>query len=56
MIMLPEGIKKIAKHLPYQERLRNYEFEKQALLSSMRDLPAKDFAERLKELQEKWDV
>ncbi|MBO5967329.1 MAG: hypothetical protein J6S14_02390 [Clostridia bacterium] len=48
--------KNIAKHLPYQERLRNYERDKQALLSAMRDLPAKDFSEKLKELQEKWDV
>lgn len=56
MIMLPNAMKKIAKHLPYQERLRNYEYEKQALLSAMRDLPAGEFSERLKELQEKWDV
>lgn len=55
-MVLPNGTKNIAKHLPYEERLRGYERDKQALLSSMRDLPAGEFAERLKELQEKWDV
>lgn len=56
MFVLPEGMKNIAKHLPYNERLRNYERDKQTLLSKMRDLPASEFADRLRELQKKWDV
>lgn len=56
MMILPDGMKNIAKHLPYNERLRNYERDKQTLLSTMSNLPAKEFAERLKELQEKWDI
>ena len=46
----------LAKKLPYNERLRNYEREKQALLGSMRDRPAEEFAERLRQLQDKWGV
>lgn len=56
MMILPSGVKNIAKHLPYAERLRNYERDKQTLLSTMSNLPAKEFAEKLKALQEKWDV
>ena len=56
MLVMPEGMKNIHKHLPYNERLRNYERDKQILLSTMSNLPAKEFGEKLKALQEKWDV
>ena len=56
MFVLPDGVKNIRKHLPYNERLRNYERDKQTLLSTMSNLPASEFAERLRELQKKWDV
>lgn len=46
----------LARKLPYNERIRGYEREKQALLGSMRDRPAEEFAERLRQLQDKWGV
>lgn len=48
--------KALVKLMPYQEKLRGYERAKQTLLSELRDLPAKEFAERLHELQEDWEV
>lgn len=56
IFVLPDATKKVLKKLPYNERLRNYERDKQALLSKMANLPAQDFAEKLKELQEKWGI
>ena len=49
-----KGIKNAV--LPYHERLKNYERDKQALLGSMRDKPASEFAEALRKLQEKWGI
>ena len=53
MKSLPDEMRKC---LPYNERLKNYEREKQALLSTMAHLPAGEFSERLRELQRKWDI
>jgi hypothetical protein len=42
--------------LPYQERLRGYERDKQNLVRTMAHLPADEFAAKLKALQEKWKI
>lgn len=42
--------------LPYQERLRGYERDKQELVRTMAHLPADEFAAKLKALQEKWKI
>lgn len=48
--------KKRATFLPYHERLRCYERDKQHLVETMGQLPAVDFAKRLKALQDKWRI
>lgn len=51
--------KRSAKPSPlmsYQERLRGYEKDKQQLLATMAHLPAAEFSERLKALQDKWRI
>jgi hypothetical protein len=40
----------------YQTRLVGYERDKQNLVRTMAHLPADEFAEKLKELQEKWKI
>lgn len=40
----------------YQDRLRGYERDKQQLLATMAHLPAMQFSEKLKALQEKWRI
>lgn len=42
--------------MTYNERLRRYERDKQALLRQSGDLPAPKFEERLKQLQKKWRI
>lgn len=48
--------KAVIKAMPYNQRLRNYEAEKDELLHKMRDLPSDEFAEKLKALVDKWVV
>ena len=40
----------------YQTRLAGYERDKKNLVRTMPHLPAEEFAEKLKELQNKWRV
>lgn len=40
----------------YQTRLAGYERDKQNLVRTMAHLPAEEFSEKLKELQEKWKI
>lgn len=42
--------------ISYQDRLRGYEKDKQKLLNTMAHLPAAEFSERLKALQDKWRI
>lgn len=42
--------------MSYQDRLRGYEKDKQELLATSAHLPAEEFAERLKALQDKWKI
>lgn len=42
--------------MSYQERLRGYERDKQHLLATMASLPASEFSEKLKALQDKWRI
>lgn len=42
--------------MPYEDRLRGYEQDKQELLATMAHLPAAEFAEKLKALQDKWRI
>lgn len=42
--------------MSYQDRLRNYEWDKQRLLQDVAHLPALDISEALKALQEKWKI
>ena len=42
--------------MSYQDRLRNYEQDKQHLLATMAHLPANEFARELKALQDKWRI
>lgn len=42
--------------MSYQDRLRNYEQDKQHLLATMAHLPAGEFARELKALQDKWNI
>lgn len=42
--------------MSYQDRLRGYERDKQKLVSTESHLPADEFAEKLKALQEKWGI
>lgn len=42
--------------MSYQDRLRNYEKDKQHLLATMAHLPAGEFAKELKALQDKWNI
>lgn len=42
--------------MTYQERLRGYEKDKQLLLATMAHLPAREFADKLKDLQDKWHI
>lgn len=48
--------KAVIKAMPYDQRLRNYEAEKTELLHTMRGLPAEQFAEKLKQLADKWRI
>ena len=48
--------KKPSSCMSYQDRLRGYEQDKQKLLSTMAHLPAADFSEKLKALQDKWRI
>lgn len=50
----PKKNKKIV--MSYQDRLRGYEQDKQKLLSTSAALPADEFSERLKALQNKWKI
>lgn len=49
-------LKKPTICMSYQERLRGYERDKQRLLATMAHLPAADFYEKLKALQDKWRI
>lgn len=42
--------------MSYQERLRGYEQDKKELLANAATLPADEFSERLKALQNKWRI
>lgn len=42
--------------MSYQDRLRGYERDKQQLLATMAHLPASEFSDRLKALQDKWKI
>jgi hypothetical protein len=42
--------------MPYQDRLRGYERDKQQLLATAASLPADEFSDRLKALQDKWKI
>lgn len=42
--------------MSYQDRLHGYERDKQQLLATMAHLPAAEFSERLKALQDKWRI
>lgn len=42
--------------MSYQDRLRGYERDKQKLLSTSANLPANEFSDRLKSLQNKWKI
>ena len=42
--------------MSYQDRLRGYEQDKQKLLSTSAALPADEFSDRLKALQNKWKI
>ena len=53
MIKIPKAV---IKAMLYNQRLRNYEAEKNELLQKMRGLPADEFAEKLKALANKWMV
>ena len=48
--------KAVIKAMPYTERLKNYEAEKTELLQTMRGLPADQFAEKLRNLADKWRI
>lgn len=47
---------KLSPLMSYQDRLRGYEQDKQKLLSTSAALPANEFSERLKALQNKWKI
>lgn len=49
-------VKKPTSCMSYQDRLRGYERDKQALLSKMAHAPASDFSEKLKALRDKWKI
>ena len=53
MIKIPKAV---IKAMPYNQRLRNYEAEKNELLQKMRDFTVEEFAEKLKALANKWMV
>ena len=42
--------------MSYQDRLRGYEQDKKELLANAAHLPADQFSERLKALQDKWKI
>lgn len=42
--------------MSYQDRLRGYEQDKKELLANAAHLPADQFSERLKALQNKWRI
>ena len=46
----------VIRAMPYNQRLRNYEQEKTELLQKMRGLPADQFAEKLRNLADKWRI
>jgi hypothetical protein len=47
---------KAPRCMSYQDRLRGYERDKQRLVATAAYLPADEFAEKLKVLQEKWKI
>lgn len=42
--------------MSYQDRLRGYEQDKKNLLSTSASLPADEFSDRLKSMQNKWKI
>ena len=42
--------------MSYQDRLRGYEQDKKELLANAAHLPANEFSDRLKALQNKWKI
>lgn len=44
------------RRLPYHERIRGYERDKENLLRKMSQAPAKDFQEQIIALQKKWGI
>lgn len=42
--------------MSYQDRLRGYERDKKELLANAAHLPADEFSDRLKALQNKWKI
>lgn len=58
MIRKSNGIltAKRIRRMPYEERIRNYEREKNELFYELAALPAAEIARRHEELREKWQV
>ena len=53
----PGGLSERAiRSMPYELRLQNYEREKNAMFSQIKDLPAADVADAHRELARKWKV
>lgn len=44
------------KAMPYSERIRRYEADKNALLASLRGVSAYKYSELIKEIADKWQV
>ncbi len=44
------------KAMPYSERIRRYEAEKNALLARLRGVSAYKYSELIKEIADKWQV